>query len=239
MRRLRYSPEVSDFCGSSFLALLWLANLYSRAGLSQRFVAREHCCKNIGEIHFVQLLPPCLLNPFDQFLQRLHKQTLSWALPSRCVFTNPYLSCRPAEEDHDHHLLRHPGRGPGVDYWRHAGLLRRPAACRCDDWHRPTDSQQRKENTNDDNKTKTWNTNARQITNQLGRDNNPITDKRIHHGVGWGSKNKDKKNTIKTPSHYSWLKYITYKKRVQINLFITDVHVNVLNIWSNTWVSYL
>lgn len=38
----------------------------------------------------------------------------------------------PAEEDHDHHLLHHPGRGPGVDHRRHAGLLRRSATRRCD-----------------------------------------------------------------------------------------------------------
>lgn len=37
------------------------------------------------------------------------------------------LLCRPAEEDHDHHLLRHPGRGPGIDHRRHAGFLRRSA----------------------------------------------------------------------------------------------------------------
>ncbi|CAF88905.1 unnamed protein product, partial [Tetraodon nigroviridis] len=29
----------------------------------------------------------------------------------------------PQEEDHDHHLLRHPGRGPGVHHRRHPGLI--------------------------------------------------------------------------------------------------------------------
>lgn len=32
--------------------------------------------------------------------------------------------CLPAEEDHDHHLLCHPRRHPGIDHRKHIGLLR-------------------------------------------------------------------------------------------------------------------
>lgn len=71
----------------------------------------------------------------------------------------------PAEEDHDHHLLRHPGRGPGVDHRGHAGLLDAGAAAVTTTADRPSDRQQREETPTTTQKLE--NTNARQKTNQL------------------------------------------------------------------------
>lgn len=114
---------------------------------------------------------------YCELVERSPKLNLLLLRPYQ-LSTNHVVSFHPAEEDHDHHLLRHPRRRPRIDHWRHAGLLGCPTVCCHDDRRRPTDSQQRR-NSNDN--TKTWN-------NQLERNKNLITDKREHHRFGRGTK---------------------------------------------------